>query len=190
MGMRTKNQRRSASGFTMVELLVVLAIIGVLMALATPSMSRFVAEWRVKDAANALIGQLRLARIEAIRTSRPVVLCPAASSGTACAATSVAEWKNGWLLFVDANNDGAYTTAGGDTLIKQQGALSGLDTLLKNSSGVVTFWPTGIMKFSTSTSKFTIGSSLKDGSDSAVKNYYCVGSTGRVRKLPAGSTAC
>ncbi|MFI0545982.1 MAG: GspH/FimT family pseudopilin [Brachymonas sp.] len=190
MGMRTKNQRRSASGFTMVELLVVLAIIGVLMALATPSMSRFVAEWRVKDAANALIGQLRLARIEAIRTSRPVVLCPAASSGTACAANSVTEWKDGWLLFVDSNNDGAYTTAGGDTLVKQQGAFSGIDTVLKNTTGAVVFWPSGIMKLSASTSRFAIGSSLQDSGQSVVKNYYCVGSTGRVRKLPAGSTTC
>ena len=189
MGMRTKNQRRSASGFTMVELLVVLAIIGVLMALATPSMSRFVAEWRVKDAANALIGQLRLARIEAIRTSRPVVLCPANSAGTACDNTAQ-EWKGGWLLFVDSNNDGAYTTAGGDTLIKQQGALSGLDTLLRNSTGSVIFWPSGIMKLSAGASKFSIGSSLQDSGQSVVKNYYCVGSTGRVRKLATSSTAC
>lgn len=190
MGMKTSKQQRKARGFTMVELLVVIAIMGILIAIATPSMSRFIADWRVKDAANTLIGQLRLARIEAIRTSRPVVLCPINAAGTGCDASTVTEWKNGWLLFVDANNDGSYTTAGGDTLIKQQGALAGLDTLLKSTNGPITFWPTGIMKLGAGASKFSVGSSLQDGGQSAVKNYYCVSSTGRVRKLATSSTAC
>ncbi len=189
--MRSTSRKRlgAGRGFTIIEVLVVIAVAGVLLALATPSMARFVAEWRVKDAANSIIGQLRLARVEAIRTSRPVILCPSASGGASCAASTATEWKDGWLLFVDNDNSGTYASSK-DKLLKKQGPLKGLAGLTKNQDGYLTFWPTGIMRLSAGTSRLSIGSSYQEDGQSVIQNYYCIGSTGRVRKLPAGTTAC
>ena len=187
--MTVKLHRARSGGFTLIEVLVVIAIAAILLALAMPSMGRFIADWRTKDAANSLIGQLRLARIEAIRQSRPVILCPVNSAATACDNTAQ-EWSGGWFLFVDNNNDGSYAAADGDKLLKKQGALLGLSQMQRNQTGALVFWPTGLMRFSGGTSRFSIGSSYQEGGQSAIQNYYCIGSTGRVRKLPANQTAC
>ena len=69
-------------GFTLIELLVVIAILGILIGLATPSMSKFVADWRVNSAMNSLARDMRAARSEAIKRTRPVVFCRANTAGT------------------------------------------------------------------------------------------------------------
>lgn len=179
-------------GFTIIELMVVITIAAILIAVATPSMVNFLADWRVKDAANSMIGQLRLARIEAIRQSRPVALCPVATAGSTTCSTTVTDWKNGWLMFLDNNNDGIYNTANGDVLIKQQPALPGLAQMQKNQPKGLVFLPTGLMKLSGSTSTFNIQSSFQLSGSSASVSCAYISSVGRVRMvaLPSGSTIC
>ena len=190
--MTARFSRTNRRGFTLIEILVVIAIVAILLLVATPSMARFIADWRAKDAANSLIGQLRLARIEAIRHSRPVILCRVDATGDACNTSTSApfEWKDGWLLFVDNNNNGAFNEAQGDKLLKKQGPLLGLEEMRKNQAGALVFYPTGIMRLSNGTSRFSIASSYQEDGQSAIQNYYCIGSTGRVRKLAPNITAC
>lgn len=179
-------------GFTLIEVLVVIAIVGVLLAIATPSMARFASEWQMKSAANSLIGQLRLARTEAIRTARPVVLCPAKADFSDCVASPPAntDWKSGWLLFVDNNNNGTFSTSNGDVMLKKQDALAGLTEMTKSTDGALIFYPTGLMNFSSGANKFKLASKYEVEGASAFTYYYCISSTGRVRKLPVNSVNC
>jgi type IV fimbrial biogenesis protein FimT len=62
-----------ASGFTLVEVIVALAILAILLALAVPAMNRWISNVKVRAAADALQNGIRLAQSESLRRSRQVV---------------------------------------------------------------------------------------------------------------------
>ena len=132
-------------GLTMVELMVVLAVAAILVGLAIPSMSRTVAEWRLSNAVNAFSGSLRIARAEAIARGRVVRMCrtTAGASETCTSATSVNDYSSGWMVYVDADNNGSYGTAGGDLILLKQAPFTGLSGITPNADNVsLVFLPT------------------------------------------------
>ena len=95
----TRSNSRS-QGFTLIELLITMAILGIVAAIAAPSLQSFVLNNRIRTQATALTTSLVLARTEAINRSARVVTCPGSASG--CNGT---QWESGWVVFVDTNND-------------------------------------------------------------------------------------
>jgi type IV fimbrial biogenesis protein FimT len=91
-------------GFTLLEALVVLAVLGVLLSLAVPSLSNLVDKHRLQAQAEGLLASLQLARSEAIRRQQPITVCPRADQ--VCDAN--AAWDKGWLVFADANHNARY----------------------------------------------------------------------------------
>src|SRR5688572_3370131 len=92
------------AGFTLFELLIVLAIAAILLGLGAPSFSDFRRNARLTSAANDLLAAAQLARTEAIKRQVPVSICPAAGVGadTVCGTT---RYERGWITFVDENGD-------------------------------------------------------------------------------------
>ncbi|QSI75637.1 GspH/FimT family pseudopilin [Niveibacterium microcysteis] len=95
-------------GFTLVELMITVTILGILLALAAPSFSDVLARQRIAGAASDLSSDLMLARIEASRRGGRVSLCPSAD-GVACGA--VGDWSRGWIVFSDPDGDGVIAAA-------------------------------------------------------------------------------
>ena len=93
---------QSNSGFSLLELLVVLTIAAVLMGMAAPSFSVLLATMRLKTTAELFINHLNFARSEAIKRNSRAVLCKSAD-GMQCASTG--GWDQGWIVFHDANNN-------------------------------------------------------------------------------------
>ena len=88
------------AGYTLVELLVVIIIIGIVSAIAFPNFRAMVNGNRLTAGANEMVASLQVARAEAIRRNARTILCPS-TNGTACAGTN---WGR-HIAFVDANRN-------------------------------------------------------------------------------------
>ncbi len=90
---RVKNR-----GFTMVELLVVLAIGIILVAIAIPSYKTTIDTQKATLRANALLADIDYARSEAVKEGQNVTICPPASGATVACSTTATNWNGGWIV--------------------------------------------------------------------------------------------
>ena len=95
-------------GFTAIELLVTVGIVGVLAALAAPNFSVLIERWRVRQAAEQLQSTLHYARSEAIKRGGRVVIQKIPNNTNGCtSATDNSDWDCGWIVCQDTNGNGA-----------------------------------------------------------------------------------
>jgi prepilin-type N-terminal cleavage/methylation domain-containing protein len=102
------------SGFTLLELMVVIAMIGVLMAVGIPSFRAMLTTNEMADTTNELMLSLRKARAEAISSGRNTIVCSSTDGATCSGAAG--NWNQGWLVMVDRNIDGSYLVANDELL--------------------------------------------------------------------------
>lgn len=94
-------------GFTIIEILAVIVIMGIMATIAAPSFVTFSSSQKVKTASFDVYAALMFARSEAIKRRQNVTVTPVSS-----------DWKNGWTIS---------TTIGGvDTMLRTQDALTGV----------------------------------------------------------------
>lgn len=84
------------SGFTLVELLITLAIAGLLASIAFPNFKITIQNGRLTTQANDLLGAFVYAHSMAVTANNNVVVCSSNSDQTACSST--AAWADGWLI--------------------------------------------------------------------------------------------
>jgi type IV fimbrial biogenesis protein FimT len=96
------------SGFTLIELMITLVVVGILLMVGVPSLKTFMQSNQLVAASNELWSSLHLARSEAFKLDTRVSICDS-SDGKTCALKG--DWSKGWIVFVDANGDLAGTGA-------------------------------------------------------------------------------
>jgi type IV fimbrial biogenesis protein FimT len=101
---RIVENTRRGRGYTLVEIVVALAILAVLLGSAAPTFARLVAEQQLRDEARRLSDAILHARSEALKRNQPVVIC-ASVPADPCGPTR--RWHDGWLMFADVDRDGA-----------------------------------------------------------------------------------
>jgi type IV fimbrial biogenesis protein FimT len=149
-GMDKNNPQQGRSirnrGFTLIEMMVTLALLAILIALVTPSFRGLLADNRATAQANALVGSLMLARSEAIKRNAPVVMCRS-NDGASCAGS---DWEDGWILWADMDRDDTLdpddgdgiAEAGEEMILQAQERLQGRFDLSATGSSI-TYRPDG-----------------------------------------------
>ncbi len=134
-------------GFNIIELMVTIAVLGVLMGVGVPGIQGYIYNNRLTTQINSLTISLLHARSEAVKRNQRVVVC-VSTDGTQCAAGGGGTlWSNGWIVFVDRNGDSDIDTgiagtddcaegATTDCIISVQPAFDGTNTLTPAASVV------------------------------------------------------
>ena len=125
-----KTNRQHA--FTLLELMVTIAIAGIIMAVAVPGLRTFIQNERLTSTTNSLLADLMLARSKAVEQNLPTILC-ASSNQSSCTGGSLAD---GWIVGVDTNNNGVLEA---DERIKVQQGIDGDVKFSNNMGGTINY---------------------------------------------------
>lgn len=127
---RLSGHARRNNGFTLVELMVTIAVAAILLAIAVPSFQHAISSTNLGGASNDLLSSLKYARTEAVTRGSQV----------AVAASSSGQWSDGWSVVATAT-----TTGGTDTVLRHHDALnrSYQITIVPQGTTEVAFKPQG-----------------------------------------------
>lgn len=176
----------------MVELMVTVAIVGVLAMIAIPSFRETMRNNRVVSASNEVIGALNYMRSEAIKRGKRVTLCKSntiSDASPSCSTATTVGWRDGWIIFVDETSTGTLGVydagANKDTLLKLGEPISSNIVISPETTfkDYISYLPTGVTK-----GKTTPNGDITLCSDGKKRVIY-INTIGRIR-VASPNEAC
>jgi len=186
------SSREANTGFTLVEMMVVIAIGAILLAVGVPSFTYMMDRTRVANEVNEVLADLALTRAEAITRRGRVIMCrsSAPTSPTAICDAASTDWTSGWIVFVDSTTTGvafqrddpgepiirAYVSSSQQVTITAAPALAGLTVTADGTVFVLDGNPLSSLGAATEPLRIDFS-----GSDPSNRRSVCVATTGRAR---------
>ncbi|RZI82924.1 MAG: prepilin-type N-terminal cleavage/methylation domain-containing protein [Rubrivivax sp.] len=175
-------------GFTLVELMVTVAILVILLAIGVPSMQKFLAKRVALANADTLASGMKFARSEALKRGQPVSMCITTSADNVAptCANSTVDWASGWLIYVDSTSGCAFNNT--QLLVKVQQSFTNSGALTGSAARrCLTFTPDGMaLGFNT-----TVTAAPPGTADSSAKRCVVLSNQGRTQiGLPASNGEC
>lgn len=138
---------RKLRGVTLIELIITVAIAGILAAVAAPSFRTMMRKNRVDGMTNQLAASLNLARSEAVKRGKRLTVCKTAdpaASNPVCSNSSSVAWQSGWLVFVDESTQGTVDGADIRLQVNQPAESAVAIDGATNYAHYISYLPTGL----------------------------------------------
>jgi len=183
---------RAIRGFTLIELMVALAIVAVLATLAAPALARLVQTNTMSSHVNTFMADMRFARSESMRRGGGVVMCRSDAPEAVNPVCNIdggpggRGWASGWIVYLDANNDGVVAAG---NLLRMQLPLGTMDSITESgaASTKFSFTATGRLLNPSSATEIRFGGSKYA---SNVRRVLCVSAGGRARIAGDDAASC
>lgn len=161
------------AGFTLVELIITIAIVAILMAVAAPAMTSFLADQAAVANADEFAAAVRFSRTEAIKRGRTITMCASTDPAADAPACNAADWKTGWAI-----------TEPNGAVLRVQNALRSVESADGNAT-TLSFAPNGLVITGAVNVVF-----VPVGGDTERQRAVSVQPTGRVRMCAKGEAEC
>jgi len=119
---------KKSLGYTLIELMAMLAVVSVLVTIGLPLMKVFFDSNRMISNSNDLVAGLNIARSEAIKQQIRVTLC---QSDDTASCTGSGQWEDGWIVFQDPN--GNATVDGGERIMRLNAGVDGGQVTIRSN---------------------------------------------------------
>lgn len=138
---KPRQQVQAGGGYTLIELMVSIAILAVILGIAVPSFTDATLGSRLTSFANELAASTHQARAEAIKRNRRVELCVSANPDAASPTCASGNWAQGWIIRV---------VTGGEVLYRRSALPTGFRLKETSNASALVFQPTGLSSTSAS----------------------------------------
>lgn len=168
-------RKKHSTGFSLIELMIGLAIAAIVLTLGVPSFSNMIENNQLTTRTNEFMTALTIARSEAVKRGVPVTVCKS-TNGADCD-DAAAGYEAGWVVFVDDDNDGV-RDAGEDLLRVRDPLAAGYTLRGASADGIddfITYAPAGTSSAGGANSVFAL---CKDA-DTTKSREIIVSTTGR-----------
>lgn len=171
---------RFLTGFTLVEIMVSIAVLGILIAIAVPSFSNTIKRYRISAIRDELTASLQMARSEAIRRGVQIIVMRNTVNCFFDMPDSQ-DWHCGWRLVVDSNNNGTVNATEEviQNTILPTGYMLGHPNAGSPSKIIANRWG----QFSPLANRFVV-SPIATGVSDPETLTICINSGGRIRYIP------
>jgi type IV fimbrial biogenesis protein FimT len=179
------------AGFTLIELIVTVALLAIITSFAIPGMQSFLSSNRVSTLANEFTSGLSYARGEAVNRNTCVTMCitadPTAASPTCT--TALNDWNSGWIIFANPNCNASALDDRDQLLQVYEGNPAGAQLTTATGGNVrsITFTSRGVPSAVGAARRFTINTG---GTTMTPVKTICLDAAGRARVGDYNSPLC